>query len=78
MKQHPEDFVKQITEQARPLEKAYYLAEWEGRRSTSRPPAQVDLSCEFINKQRMINYYCPKLRLTRDTVEKLSFNELFI
>ena len=29
MKQHPEDFVKQITEQARPLEKAYYLAEWE-------------------------------------------------
>jgi len=29
MKKHPEDFVKQITEQARPLEKAYYLAEWQ-------------------------------------------------
>jgi peptidyl-dipeptidase A len=29
MKQDPGNFVKQITEQARPLEKAFYLAEWD-------------------------------------------------
>jgi peptidyl-dipeptidase A len=35
MKKRPEVFVNTITEQARPLEKAYYLAEWEAAAEAS-------------------------------------------
>ena len=35
MKKHPEDFITKITEQARPLEKTYFLAEWEAAAEAS-------------------------------------------